>query len=1022
MPSVVFTKQYSTGTYTPEMRVRISYSESYNSSTKKTTVTLTDVELYSSVMFSTIGMPLFGKVKFNGTVVADFEGGSSDTVAMTDSYSSADYSGSYGSVTVTHNADGTASVSIGVDVGENWSASDTFGAWPYTYDSGHIYGVDAPDSTTVSLTTHRPTYTVAYNANGGTGAPSSQTKTYNVNLTLSSTVPTRTGYDFLGWSTSSTATTATYSAGGTYTANAGATLYAVWRLKTYTISYNANGGSGAPSSQTKTYGVNLTLSSTVPTKTGYDFLGWSKSSTATTATYSAGGTYTANEAATLYAVWRLKTYTVSYNANSGSGAPSSQTKTYGITLTLSSIKPTRAAASAGSYTVTYSANSGSVSPASATAARTTSYSFSKWNTAANGSGTNYSPGGSYTANAAATLYAQWTSSTTTASVTLPTPTRSGFSFKGWYTASSGGTKIGNAGASYTPTGNVTIHAQWTALASTISSYTSSVATQGTFTLSVSRNNSAYYHKATFKIGSTTLATSAAFATTLNYTVPRTWFNNYGSQTSLTVTASVQTYTTSACTTAVGSPATTSFTVTADSGMKPSVASGWVTAAAYNTGVVSGMTGYIKGYSRATVTFNTSKITNAAGASISTYSITCQGTTDSTSPYQTPVLTSTSVPVTCKITDTRGRSASGTLTLSVYDYAKPSLSNISVFRCTANGTASEDGTYYSVKATSAFSSLNGQNSCTIKVSHAQSGGSFGTEYTLTSGTARVIGSLSVDKSYTVRIIATDSLGNSVTYTSIIPTRSWAMKFRPDGNGVAFGKAAELDSTFDVSSEWDVKFGKPLAVASGGTGATTVSGAPFVRKVISTNDVYVSASYDNDQPIAIWQNNADNSQRFGLVVAKTYIGLYDTNNSSWVWRTPIMTQPLGAWQINQGGTGGTTASAARTNLNVPSVSDLTAAQYYTINGVNFIFRRYGKVVVCTTDGAITNAASTSAYMGNAQVADTFKPISAEIRYIQVTPSHVLQFNLNTNGLFQVGYASSTISAGVALRGTFVYIAAG
>ena len=115
-------------------------------------------------------------------------------------------------------------------------------------------------------------------------------------------------------------------------------------------------------------------------------------------------------------------------------------------------------------------------------------------------------------------------------------------------------------------------------------------------------------------------------------------------------------------------------------------------------------------------------------------------------------------------------------------------------------------------------------------------------------------------------------------------------------------------------------------------------------------------------------------------------------------------------------------ARSDLNVPSVSDLTAAQYYTINGVNFIFRRYGKVVVCTTDGAVTNAVSTSAYMGNVQVADAFKPISAEIRYIPVTPAHIIQFNLNTNGLFQVGYASSTISAGVALRGTFVYMAAG
>lgn len=503
------------------------------------------------------------------------------------------------------------------------------------------------------------------------------------------------------------------------------------------------------------------------------------------------------------------TYTVAYNANGGSGAPSSQTKAYGTTLTLSSTKPTRSSISASpaKYTVTFNANNGTVSPASKDAARTTSYTFSKWNTKSDGSGTSYSPGGSYSANAAATLYAQWSSSTSTAAITLPTPTREGYSFNGWYTAATGGTKVGAGGASYTPSSNITIYAQWAGLASTIASKTSSVATQGTFTLSVSRKSSAYYHKVTFKIGSTTLEpSSSAFATTLNYTVPRTWFNNYGSQTSLTVTASVQTYTTSACTTEVGSPATTSFTVTADSGMKPVVSSGWVTFAPYNTGATASISGYVKGYSKAQATFNSAKISmsNAAGATISSYSITCQGTTDSSSPYQTPVLTSTSVSVTCTVTDSRGRTASETFTLSVYDYSKPSLSGISVFRCTGTGTASEDGTNYSAKATSTFSSLNGQNTCTIKVSHAQSGGSYGTEYTLTSGTARVIGSLSVDKSYTVRIIATDSLGNSATYTASIPTKTWAMKFRPNGQGVAFGKAAEHDKTFEIADDWYLRY--------------------------------------------------------------------------------------------------------------------------------------------------------------------------------------------------------------------------
>lgn len=227
------------------------------------------------------------------------------------------------------------------------------------------------------------TYTVSYNANGGSGAPSAQTKYKDVTLTLSSTTPTRSGYTFLGWSTSSTATSPTYYAGGSYTANASATLYAVWSYNAptvYTISFNANGGSGAPGSVTKTHGVTLYLPSTEPTRTNYDFLGWSTSSTATTPTYYAGGSFTRNANTTLYAVWEYApaTYRVYYNANGGSGAPSSQIKTYGVSLTLSSVIPTRSG-----------------------------YDFIGWSTSSTATSATYDPSDSYTANASVTLYAVW---------------------------------------------------------------------------------------------------------------------------------------------------------------------------------------------------------------------------------------------------------------------------------------------------------------------------------------------------------------------------------------------------------------------------------------------------------------------------------------------------------------------------------------------------------------------------------------------------------------------------------------
>ena len=161
---------------------------------------------------------------------------------------------------------------------------------------------------TVSFTVTVPawtSYTVSYNANGGSGAPGSQTKWKDQTLVLSSTKPTRTGHSFSKWNTASGGTGTSYNPGANYTANASATLYAQWTANTYTVSYNANGGSGAPVNQTKTYGKTLTLSSTKPTRTNYTFKGWGTSATATTVSYAAGGSYTNNSAITLYAIWEL---------------------------------------------------------------------------------------------------------------------------------------------------------------------------------------------------------------------------------------------------------------------------------------------------------------------------------------------------------------------------------------------------------------------------------------------------------------------------------------------------------------------------------------------------------------------------------------------------------------------------------------------------------------------------------------------------------------------------------------------
>lgn len=224
-------------------------------------------------------------------------------------------------------------------------------------------------------------YTISFNANGGSGAPSSMTKMHFTPLTLPTTKPTRTGYSFMGWATDSSASSVAYLAGGTYSENGDATLYAVWSPNTYTVRYNANGGSGAPSVQTKIYGKTLTLSSTVPTRSGYTFIGWGLSGSSTYASYQPGDSYSNNASRTFYAVWEKNppaTYTVAYNANGGSGAPTSQTKTEDVALSLSSTKPTRSG-----------------------------YTFLGWGLSPTSTSSSYQPGGSYTSNSSVTLYAVW---------------------------------------------------------------------------------------------------------------------------------------------------------------------------------------------------------------------------------------------------------------------------------------------------------------------------------------------------------------------------------------------------------------------------------------------------------------------------------------------------------------------------------------------------------------------------------------------------------------------------------------
>lgn len=249
-----------------------------------------------------------------------------------------------------------------------------------TYSNG-FYTLGAQTWTFLMTIPARASYKVTLNANGGSGGTASLTKWYGESLSLTSGVtnPTRSGYTFAGWYENSSGTGSKITS---YTGNAAKTYYAKWTPNTYTMTYKANGGSGSDQTQTKTHAVDATVkAASTFSRTGYTFASWNTKADGTGTTYSAGSKYTTNAAVTLYAIWTINTWTVSYNGNNATGgSTASQTKTYNKALTLRTNGFTR-----------------------------TNYSFVNWNTASNGSGTSYAAGGTLPANVnnTVTLYAQW---------------------------------------------------------------------------------------------------------------------------------------------------------------------------------------------------------------------------------------------------------------------------------------------------------------------------------------------------------------------------------------------------------------------------------------------------------------------------------------------------------------------------------------------------------------------------------------------------------------------------------------
>ena len=236
----------------------------------------------------------------------------------------------------------------------------------------------------------KQTYTIRYNGNGGVGIMGEQKAERGAEVQLADNAYTRDNCDFIEWNTKPDGTGAVYSNAASVKdiANAGTaiTLYAQWKLKSYTIRYDCNGGTGTMADQTANNGSGVNLAANGFTREHYDFTGWNTKADGSGDDYCAGESVKdlakAGESVTLFAQWKIQTYTIRFEANNGMGLMEDLVVNMDETVTLSPNEFVRE-----------------------------NHKFTGWNTRPDGSGESYADIAEITniggAGQTVTLYAQW---------------------------------------------------------------------------------------------------------------------------------------------------------------------------------------------------------------------------------------------------------------------------------------------------------------------------------------------------------------------------------------------------------------------------------------------------------------------------------------------------------------------------------------------------------------------------------------------------------------------------------------
>ncbi len=252
-----------------------------------------------------------------------------------------------------------------------------FDAYSPSYCSNRLGWVDGLDIS-LTLSGVAATYTVTYDANGGSGEPEAQSKYHGGDLVLSGTVPTRKGHSFQGWATSANGEAA-YQPGDTYATDAAVTLYAVWKVNQYTDTFDPNGGTGG-GSFTGDYESSYIAPSAK--RAGYLISGWWSAKTGGNKVANPGQTIIHNASNdTAYAQWKIRTYTISCDPNGGIFRGSEQVEQLTTKLgsdSIASVGPAEKGITTEEWTVILDANGGSCLEEKVVSSGTVAHIFTGW--------------------------------------------------------------------------------------------------------------------------------------------------------------------------------------------------------------------------------------------------------------------------------------------------------------------------------------------------------------------------------------------------------------------------------------------------------------------------------------------------------------------------------------------------------------------------------------------------------------------------------------------------------------------